>query len=147
MNGLQNYRRENRRTWPNFSLVHCTYCFPEITGEIKKLEAASHHEWAFEPWINPSYIVATVLCHRDILWNNYTLTKYPGSYSEFVPFDHPEFDFLKKEVPFRDLELASRENITRFMQMINCSVDVDWDKLNVRKDPLFIMDNTLDRAN
>jgi hypothetical protein len=49
------------------------------------------------------------------------ISLYTGDVSEFVPFDHPATDFLKREMGFSDTAIASPENVSYFKKLINCT--------------------------
>jgi hypothetical protein len=103
-------------------LVHCTYCMSDIGSIVRKLESFCHHEFASEPFINPSYILACVECGKAVIPAQADrIRPYKGDVREFVPFDHPATDFLKQKIGFSDSSRASRANVSYFKRLINCT--------------------------
>jgi hypothetical protein len=120
---LQDLRRSIRHRTPNISLVHCSYCFSDIASVVRKLESFCHHEFAFEPFINPNYIRACVECGKGLVPDHANrIAPYKGDVREFVPFVHLETEFLTKKIGFTDMgKLTSSENVSHFKRYISCT--------------------------
>jgi hypothetical protein len=119
---FQTLRKEGRHRTRQPVLIHCTYCFPEIATIIRKLKSFCHHEFAFEPFTNPSYILAATMCGRSIIPAQGTMVEgYKGNIDELLPIRHPALDFLREAVGFRDKDLATRENVSYFLRYLNCT--------------------------
>jgi hypothetical protein len=120
---LQNLRKRGNYMIPVISLVHCSYCFSDIASIIRKLESFCHHEFAFEPFINPNYIRACVECGKGLVPDHANrIVPYEGDVREFVPFVHPQIEFLTKKIGFSDMgELTTSANVSHFKRYINCT--------------------------
>jgi hypothetical protein len=119
---LQNLRKQGRHRTPVFALVHCTYCFPDLETVKRKLESFCHHEYAQEPFVNPNYILAAVKCGKGLIpAHANAIAPYPGDIDELMPFRHPELEFLREQVGFREIEGTSKEQIEHFLRYINCT--------------------------
>jgi hypothetical protein len=119
---LQSLRRSKSRVVSGVSLIHCSYCSPTIGMIVKKLKAFCHHEFAFEPFINPNYILASVKCGKSLIPTQRDLTApYLGNIDEFLPVRHPKLEFLREKVGFSDLETTDEKNVTEFMRFLNCT--------------------------
>jgi hypothetical protein len=95
---------------------------PDLASIVRKLESFCHHEFAFEPFINPSYILACVECGKAVIPAQANrIVPYTGDVNEFVPFDHPATDFLKQTMGFSDTAITSPENVSYFKKWINCT--------------------------
>jgi hypothetical protein len=119
---LQDMRKEGRHRTPVFTLVHCTYCFPDLQSVTRKLESFCHHEYAAEPFVNPNYILAAVKCGKGLIPAQANLiAPYTGDIDEILPFRHPELEFLRQEIGFRYTTGTRREEVAHFLRYINCT--------------------------
>jgi beta-1,4-mannosyl-glycoprotein beta-1,4-N-acetylglucosaminyltransferase len=119
------YRGRNSPRWDG-AAVHCTYCFPTIARLIKKLQSFSHIELSKEPYINASYVAASILCGYDFLRKK-PLLVYDKA-EELEPVDHWAVKFLRERVPVSDLHLASKSKVRYWMNWLNCTASIDLDK-------------------
>jgi hypothetical protein len=130
MIGFDHYRIEsNHPHWGDASLVHCSYCFPELATILAKLQAFSHKEYSVEPWINPSRIIAALLCERDIFNRKWIgMKKWEGNVDELQPFDDPELQFFKDRIPFKDVNSHIKlRRVKEFLLGMDCpSVEQRW---------------------
>jgi hypothetical protein len=86
------------------------------------LKSFCHHEYAFEPFVNPNYILASVKCGRSIIPQQAPLTEpYLGSLEELLPVRHPRLEYLRRSVGFSDLDVTREENVTEFLRFLNCT--------------------------
>jgi hypothetical protein len=101
-------------TLPGISLIHCSYCFPELGQIITKLKSFSHREFSSDQWVDPNYVYSYIYCGFSL---------FGGAYN-FVPFDplgidfpdDPRFDFMKKRIFFKDLPnyTLNRESLRKW---------------------------------
>jgi hypothetical protein len=119
---LQYFRREGKHRTPGYTLLHCTYCFPEIAGVRKKLTSFCHSEFGKEPFTNPNYIFAAAKCGKGMIPpRTHLLEKWPGDIDDLIPFRHPELDFLRDDFGFRNTSETSLPEIHRFLRFLNCT--------------------------
>jgi hypothetical protein len=119
---MQDLRRSKRKVVPFVSLIHCSYCSPTIAMIIKKLKAFCHHEFAFEPFVNPNYILASAKCGMSLIPAQRNATApFEGDLDEFLPVRHPKLEFLREKVGVSDLAMTDQKNVTEFMRFLNCT--------------------------
>jgi hypothetical protein len=119
---FQTLRKEGRHRTRQPVLVHCSYCFSELAGIIRKLKSFCHSEFAAEPFINPSYILAAATCGKSIIPAHAGIVRpYEGDIEEFLPIRHPSLDYLREVVGFRDRNLATPENVSYFLRYLKCT--------------------------
>jgi hypothetical protein len=122
---LQRIRQDSRRVAPVLSVVHCSFCFPQIRMIVKKLKSYCHHEYSIEPFINPNYIAAAVQCGKSIIPDQASLVaQYEGNLDDFLPIRHPRLEYLRMKIGFSDLNLTTRRNMSYFLKYIKCSNQV-----------------------
>jgi hypothetical protein len=86
---------------PGISLIHCSYCFPELGQIITKLKSFSHREFSSDQWVDPNYVWSYIYCGFSLFGGNYSFVPFDPLGIDFP--DDPRFDFLKRRIYFRDL--------------------------------------------
>jgi hypothetical protein len=56
----------NTPIFAGFGAVHGSYCFPRVRDIIRKLQTAAHIEYGHGKYVDPHFIVASVLCGRSL---------------------------------------------------------------------------------
>jgi hypothetical protein len=120
---FQHVRKATRPLTPVVSVIHCTYCVPDIASIIRKFKSFCHHEYAFEPFINPSFILAAIKCGKALIPSQQdAIVPFPEQrVQDVMPVRHPELDYLRKTIGFSDVHLAARQNLTKFLKYLNCT--------------------------
>jgi hypothetical protein len=122
LDSLQALRKQGRHRTPNFTLIHCTYCFPDIETVRRKLRSFCHSEYAKEPFVNPNYIAAAAKCGKGMIPSHAErIVSYKGDINQILPFQHPELEFLRNEFGFRNLSGTTQEEVEHFLRYINCT--------------------------
>jgi hypothetical protein len=120
---FQQVRKSKGEVTPVVSLIHCSYCFSNIGSFIRKFKSFCHHEYAFEPFINPSFILAAVTCGKALIPSQQNaMVPFPENRArDLMPGSHPELDYLTRTIGFSDVHLATTQNPTRFLKYFNCT--------------------------
>jgi hypothetical protein len=99
---------------------------------IKKMHSFSHIELLKEPFINASYIAASILCGFSYIRRQYfNMSDNISGIEEFSYFDDERLKFLGEVDSVRDFYLARRSAVEYFMKNISCIREVNFSSYGI----------------
>ena len=116
---FQTYRfsHQNQITEKHF-FFHCSYCFPSLLDFIYKFKTFSHVEYAKEPYINPSFILAKIISRHSFFSTENLFYNSVNYLKSILPSDDERLKYLFGDLSaLKDIEIASEAQVQKFLNM------------------------------